>query len=175
MKNARIEEQKDAAPPPSTGPRRQVGALCWRRHGKGIEVLLITSRETGRWVIPKGGLIAGIDAPGSARQEAWEEAGVEGALSLSEPLGCFDYDKLNRRLDQAEPCRVDVYPIRVDRVVHDFPEREERRRKWFSPAKAAARVAEPALRQLLQDLAEDPSRLVPTATEAESAPEPPAP
>lgn len=162
--NVRVEK-KSETPPAAAGPRRQVGALCWRRHGKGIEVLLITSRETGRWVIPKGGLIAGTDAPGSARQEAWEEAGVEGNLSRAEPLGCFDYDKLNRRRDLAELCRVDVYPIRVDRVVHDFPEREERRRKWFSPAKAATRVAEPALRQLLEDLAEDPSRLLPHAEE----------
>lgn len=142
------------------GPEKnQVGALCWRTHPHGIQVLLITSRETGRWVIPKGGLIAGMDGPGSARQEAWEEAGVQGHLTGSEALGCFDYDKLNRKRQEAQRCRVQVFPLRVDRLVAEFPEKGERRRKWFAMGKAAVHVAEPELRGLLAALAEDPSPL----------------
>lgn len=154
-----------AAPEPSpSGPaggceRTQVGALCWRAHGAGVQVLLITSRETGRWVIPKGGLIPGLDAPGSARREAWEEAGVEGHLSAEAALGTFDYDKLNRKRQVAQRCRVQVFPLRVDRLVADFPEWAERRRKWFKVAKAAGLVDEPELRGLLERLAEDPAAL----------------
>ena len=137
----------------------QVGALCWRNHGKGVQVLLITSRDTGRWVIPKGGIVAGKDAGGSARLEAWEEAGVEGHLSSAAPLGAFDYDKMLRNRQEALRCQVMVFPLRVDRLLAKFPEKAQRRRKWFRPAKAAAQVMEPALRALLEALALDASPL----------------
>ena len=136
----------------------QVGALCWRRHRKGVQVLLITSRETGRWVIPKGGIISGKDAGASAALEAWEEAGVQGQLS-TEVLGSFDYDKLFRKRHEALRCEVQVFPLHVERLVAKFPERGQRRRKWFKPAKAAVQVMEPALRALLAALAEDASPL----------------
>jgi len=137
----------------------QVGALCWRNHGKGVQVLLITSRDTGRWVIPKGGIVAGKDAGGSARLEAWEEAGVEGHLSSGGALGAFDYDKMLHKRRQALRCQVMVFPLRVDRLLSKFPEKAQRRRKWFRPAKAAAQVMEPALRALLEALALDSSVL----------------
>ena len=143
----------------------QVGALCWRRHGKGIQVLLITSRDTGRWVIPKGGIVVGKSAGGSARLEAWEEAGVEGHLSAPAALGSFDYDKMLRNRSEALRCEVQVFQLRVDRLLAKFPEKDQRRRKWFKPAKAAAQVMEPALRALLEALAEDAgplTGLVPT-------------
>ena len=137
----------------------QVGALCWRNHGKGVQVLLITSRDTGRWVIPKGGIVAGKDAGGSARLEAWEEAGVEGHLSSDMALGAFDYDKMLHKRQEALRCQVMVFPLRVDQLLDKFPEKNQRRRKWFTPAKAAAQVMEPALRALLEALALDASPL----------------
>jgi 8-oxo-dGTP pyrophosphatase MutT (NUDIX family) len=145
------------AAPPERPPanKAQVGALCWRTHKRGVQVLLITSRETGRWVIPKGGLVAGLDAAASAKQEAWEEAGVVGHMSGADPLGCFDYDKLNRKRQIAQPCRVAVYPLKVEALEADFPERGERRRKWFGMARAATLVEEPTLRSLLEILAAD--------------------
>lgn len=162
--NANVSPEVGAVDPQSprltTAPgKAQVGALCWRKHGSGVQVLLITSRETRRWVIPKGGLITGLDAGASARQEAWEEAGVEGHLSSAEVLGCFDYDKLDRKQQLARRCRVEVYPLRVDRLVSKFPERGERRRKWFKLSRAAVEVDEPDLRRLLLDLDLDPSAL----------------
>ena len=137
----------------------QVGALCWRNHGKSVQVLLITSRDTGRWVIPKGGIVAGKDAGGSAMLEAWEEAGVEGHLSSGGALGSFDYDKMFHKRQEALRCQVMVFPLRVDRLLAKFPEKDQRRRKWFKPAKAATQVMEPALRALLETLAEDASPL----------------
>jgi len=128
-------------------PRNQIGALCWRRHGKGHEVLLITSRDTGRWIIPKGWLIDGLTAAGSALREAWEEAGIEGAADDS-ALGFFAYRK---GLDQnrAVPCVVEVFALKVDRLTDRYPEKGQRRRKWFRPEKAARKVDEPDLRQLI--------------------------
>ncbi|TMV51704.1 NUDIX hydrolase, partial [Thioclava sp. BHET1] len=68
--------------------RLQVAALCFRGGGAATEVLLITSRDTGRWVVPKGWPMRGLDAAGAARQEAWEEAGVMGRIA-AEPVGRF--------------------------------------------------------------------------------------
>ncbi|GAB4390710.1 NUDIX hydrolase [Albidovulum sp.] len=128
--------------------RRQDAGLCYRiRPGRGAEVLLITSRGSGRWVIPKGWPMKGRTAAECALREAFEEAGVEGRVG-AEPLGLFGYDK---RLDDGrfQPCIVSVHPIRVTRLRGDFPEKEQRRRRWFSPAKAAGKVAEPGLRAIL--------------------------
>jgi 8-oxo-dGTP pyrophosphatase MutT (NUDIX family) len=129
------------------GPRTQFGALCWRMHRGRVEVLLITSRETGRWVIPKGWPIVGKSPEASAAQEAWEEAGVTGE-SAGPALGLYAYDK-TRKSREALPCVVQVYPLRVERLAKQFPERKERRRRWFAAEKAAKLVAEPELRALL--------------------------
>lgn len=134
--------------------RSQYGAVCWRRIGARLEVLLITSRETRRWVIPKGWPISGLEPEASAAQEAYEEAGVEGSPAPT-CIGCYAYDKtLDRLSDEPSslPCVVAVYPLQVKTLRDRFPERGQRRRKWFSPKKAARRVAEPELQDLLAGL-----------------------
>jgi 8-oxo-dGTP pyrophosphatase MutT (NUDIX family) len=132
-------------------PQPQFAALCWRMRRDKPEVLLITSRDTGRWVIPKGWQVAGKDGAASAAQEAWEEAGVTGAVG-TEPLGRYGYDKVLTP-DMHLPCAVSVYALRVAALARKFPERGERRRKWFTAEKAARKVAEPDLRILLQAVA----------------------
>ena len=139
--------------------RNQIGALCWRPHGTGHEVLLITSRDTGRWIIPKGWLVpvAATTSPptttpaDTAAREAWEEAGIEGSPE-EEALGYFAYRK---GLDEgrAIPCVVEVFALKVDRLTDRYPEKGERRRKWFRPEKAAKKVDEPDLRQLILSFA----------------------
>ncbi len=142
----------------ATAPARtQCGAVCWRMHRGHIEVLLITSRDTGRWVIPKGWPIDGLDLAASAEREAWEEAGVRGHL-LADPIGLYGYDKALGPTASV-PCAVSVYALRVAELAPKFPERKQRRRKWFSAAKASRKVAEPDLRALFQSLAEAPDRL----------------
>lgn len=141
------------------GPRSQFGALCWRMHRGRAEVLLITSRDTGRWVIPKGWPMEGKSAAQSAAQEAWEEAGVKGAPG-QEALGLYAYAKA-RKTKEALPCVVTVFPLRVEGLAARFPERKERRRRWFGADRAARLVAEPELRALLQGIADDPSILSP--------------
>ena len=128
----------------------QFGALCWRMHRGQVEVLLITSRDTGRWVIPKGWAIDGLSPALSAAREAWEEAGVEGEVSAT-GLGQFRYDKVLRP-SEFIPCEVQVFGLRVARLAERFPERKQRRRKWFNAETAARKVNEPQLRALLAAL-----------------------
>ncbi len=148
-------------------PRAQFAALCWRAGKAGAEVLLISSRETGRWVIPKGWPMDGRLAHEAAEIEAWEEAGVKGRIGDAK-LGHFTYDKtLNRdtKHECSQPCVVDVFPLQVEKLATDFPEQRQRRRKWFAPEKAARRVAEAELKALLAAFA-------PELPEGGAAPEP---
>lgn len=130
--------------------RRQNAALCWRMHRGKIEVLLITSRDTGRWVIPKGWPMDNRSASEAAAIEAWEEAGVTGAVS-DQDLGLFGYEKILQPTTSVQ-CLVRVFPLRVANLADKFPERKQRRRKWFTVEKAAKKVAEPELRRLLNGL-----------------------
>lgn len=125
----------------------QNGALCWRMHRDRVEVLLITSRDTGRWVIPKGWPIEGMGSAEAAAREAWEEAGVEGQVA-TECSGLFSYVK-RFGAHAGIPCVVAVHALRVRALARAFPERNQRRRKWFSLADAARKVAEPELKALL--------------------------
>lgn len=127
---------------------RQVAALVWRQAEDDIEVLLVTSRISGHWLLPKGWHIEGKSAAGSALQEAYEEAGVQGE-SGEKPIGAFDYRKIRKR-GAALDCTVDVFAVRVRRLLGDWPEKPQRRRAWFTLSEAAERVAEPDLGRFLQ-------------------------
>ena len=128
--------------------RTQFAALPWRETpGRGLEILLITSRETGRWVVPKGWPIKGLSPGFAALREAFEEAGVEGYAAL-EAMGSYGYDK-RLATGQLQPVRVEVFPMQVS-VEHDqWPEKHQREKLWSSPAIAAAMVDEPELGQLI--------------------------
>ncbi len=115
----------------------------------------MTSRDSGRWVIPKGWPINGLSPSGSAAQEAWEEGGVRGKVRDA-CQGIYDYDKsLDKGTDL--PVSVAVFPIEVAKLADDFPEKGQRKRKWFSPKKAASRVQEPQLKRILRKF--DPKKL----------------
>lgn len=149
-------------PMPNLGPVSpaalgQVAALCWRMKRGKVEVLMVTSRETRRWVIPKGWPMEGLSPEEAAAREAWEEAGVLGRIS-SEALGRFVYDKILRDRS-TRSCCVTVFPMRTEEVKARWPERKERRRKWHGAAEAAGLVAEAGLSELLEAVGEDP-RLV---------------
>lgn len=133
-------------------PRRlQVAALCYDQDGPKKKILLITSRDTGRWILPKGWPIDGLDAAGAAVQEAWEEAGVTTSQEIPEPMGQFTYDKT---MDSGGIATVEahVFAIKVDTLEQEYPESGERSRKWVSPTQAADMVAEPELRELLRNI-----------------------
>jgi 8-oxo-dGTP pyrophosphatase MutT (NUDIX family) len=127
---------------------KQVAALPWRMAKAGhYEVLLITSRETKRWVIPKGWPMEHLKDPNAAKQEAFEEAGVRGVIRRR-PLGTFTYDK-RKKDGSLLPVTVTVYGLRVVTLTPTWPERTQRQRKWFNLAEGAEAVLEPGLKQLI--------------------------
>lgn len=128
----------------------QVGALCYRSAGDATQILLITSRGSGRWVIPKGSLIRGKTAAGSAVQEAWEEGGVRAGATSAEPVGTFAHTKVRKG---GLPVAVDilVYAVEVAQLDDDYPERRQRQRRWFPLDKAAGAVAERDLQAIIRN------------------------
>lgn len=129
---------------------RQVAALPWREGGQGTEVLLISSRETKRWVIPKGWPIPSLSPPDSALREAFEEAGVGGQIARK-PAGHFGYMK--RMKDGTEvSCSVEVFPLEVMVQHREWPEQGQRDARWFKRDEAAAAVDEPGLAAIIRKL-----------------------
>jgi len=122
----------------------QYGVLPYRVDAEGkVEILLITSKERRRWVVPKGNPIPFFLNYESAAREAFEEAGVEGRIAIA-PIGAFRYEK-RRRADGPAAAVVSVYPMLVTRQAANWPERGQRELRWFSQAEAAAAVDEPEL------------------------------
>ncbi|MFO1035196.1 MAG: NUDIX hydrolase [Hyphomicrobiales bacterium] len=132
------------------GGARQVAALCWRKRKGRTEILLITSRETKRWVIPKGWPMPPLKDYNAARREAFEEAGVSGHMSRL-PIGHFTYAKRSKGL--VTDVRVDVYDLEVTREHKSWPEKRERLRHWVLPEEAAFRVNEDELKRLIAGFA----------------------
>ncbi|MFU0506590.1 NUDIX hydrolase [Pseudaminobacter sp. NGMCC 1.201702] len=130
-----------------TPPRVQVAALPWRQREGGIEIMLITSRDTGRWVLPKGWPEAGEQLFESAAREAAEEAGISGEMAHIE-AGRYFYGKV---LDSGmeRRCEVLVFPMEVDHAADDWPEKDERHREWFPAAEASRCVREQDLGELI--------------------------
>jgi 8-oxo-dGTP pyrophosphatase MutT (NUDIX family) len=139
---------KPALTQPPAAARVQVAALCWRRSKKGLRILLITSRDTGRWVIPKGWRMRNRSDPEAAAREAYEEAGLRGIVS-EHSLGLYTYLKTFPG-GQQTPCTVRVFPLEVTERLKSYPETGQRRVKWFPPEKAARKVAEPELSTLIR-------------------------
>lgn len=128
----------------------QVAAVPVRRGTAGaIEVLLVTSRESHRWVIPKGWPWPGLPDHEAAAAEAWEEAGVRGTVAAAQ-IGAFTYDKTSSGV--VLTVDVAVFLLEVAEEAPAWPEMHERQRAWFSPAAAAQAVAEEELKALLSTL-----------------------
>jgi 8-oxo-dGTP pyrophosphatase MutT (NUDIX family) len=121
--------------------------LCYRTKKGEPEILLITARGSGRWIIPKGWPMDAMTPGECARQEAWEEAGVIGEV-FDRALGLFSYQKMIG--GAGLPIVAMVYPVRVESLANDFPEAGQREREWFSPKKAAKQVEEPELARILK-------------------------
>ncbi len=126
--------------------REQSAALAYRRSEQGVEVVLVTSMATRRWVLPKGNIDEGFSAPASAAREAFEEAGVEGDMD-KDAIGSYHYAK--SALKGGELCRVAVFPMEVRRIKDDWPEKELRQREWMTIEDAAAAVSEQELKDLI--------------------------
>jgi len=125
----------------------QYGALPWRRSPEGLRVLLITTRNTRRWIVPKGWPIDGLSPQESAAREAFEEAGVRGKIG-EELLGSFNHRK-QLKSGQMIACRVHIYPLEVDEMHAEWMEKADREIQWCSIEDALAQVSDPALRRLI--------------------------
>jgi len=131
---------------------QQIAALPYRAESDALDapirILLVTSRASRRWVIPKGNVSSGVAPHLAAAAEAEEEAGVLGAICPT-PLGSYRYRK--RRGNGASlMVDVEVFPLAVSRELADWKERDERERRWFSLAEAADAVEEDDLRDLIR-------------------------
>ncbi|MBX9778052.1 MAG: NUDIX hydrolase [Xanthobacteraceae bacterium] len=132
-------------------PQVQCAALPYRRLANAaIEVMLITSRDTGRWVIPKGWQDENLGPQDSAEREAREEGGLVGRIG-ARPIGHYRYRK---RLPDGSsvPCSVEVFPLEVKRQLKSWPERKERHTRWFMLREAAAAVQERELAAMIRSL-----------------------
>lgn len=126
----------------------QYGALPWRYRGDEIQVLLVTSRRTRRWIIPKGWPMDGIKPTMAAAREAKEEAGVQGE-TVERPIGVYRYMKVLRNGTEM-PCRVEVFALQVTKESHDWDEMDARERRWCSVNDAATAVVEPQLKVIIR-------------------------
>lgn len=128
-------------------PRQQFAALPWRNGEAGLEFMLLTSRDTRRWVIPKGWPMKGRKPHMTAALEALQEAGLLGRVE-KKPIGCFLYRK---RLKNGAVllCKVDVFPMRVLRQRKNWPEKNQRLTRWTAQAEAADFVAEAELKEII--------------------------
>lgn len=129
--------------------RLQIAALCHRGEGANREYLLVTSRDTGRWIIPKGWPIRGLKSNETALREAWEEAGVTGSKAANEPVGTYTYDK-RHATGWATPVETLVYSVAVGGLLDEFPESHERKRRWVGAGTAAEMVNEEELKQIFR-------------------------
>ena len=134
---------------PKSELRTQFAALCYRIKRGKVQVLLVTSRRTKRWIVPKGWPMDGRTPAASALQEAWEEGGVRGRAD-GPCLGVYSYEKGQLQTDDLQ-CLAMLYPVQVKSLAKRFPESGQRRRRWVSRKKAARLVAEPELAQLIKD------------------------
>jgi 8-oxo-dGTP pyrophosphatase MutT (NUDIX family) len=139
-----MTDASSSSPPPRLG-RQQVAALCWRENPQ-LEVLLLTSLRTKRWILPKGWPEAGLTLAGSAAREALEEASVTGEIE-AQPIGHYHYIK--EKAGYALPVKVEIFSLKVTRQRRVWAEKGTREILWLPVELAAARVEERSLRSLL--------------------------
>ena len=116
------------------------------------EILLVTTRQTRRWIIPKGWPIKGLRPPRSAAREAFEEAGVRGKVG-TKSLGFFTYEKFLDGNGVRVACEVKVFPLLVTRQSEFWPELEQRMVQWVAPTDALSLIEQPALKALVASFA----------------------
>jgi 8-oxo-dGTP pyrophosphatase MutT (NUDIX family) len=129
----------------------QYGALPFRRcDNSKTEVMLVTSRGTGRWIIPKGWPMKHKAPHVAAAREALEEAGVVGQIG-KQPIGSFSHEKQLKQ-GSVVVCEVHVFPLEVTHQRKTWPEKGKREVQWFSPSKAAKVVQQPVLSKMIRSL-----------------------
>jgi len=147
------DEQGRRIPPGAAETAFQVAALPYRLD-PDLQILLITSRETRRWVLPKGWAMKDRTPAAAAAQEALEEAGLLGEIEET-PVGSYRYQK-GLKTGESVPCDVSVFPMRVTGQLDAWIEQHQRDFQWVSLEEAAGLVAEPDLGDLIRAFASHP-------------------
>jgi 8-oxo-dGTP pyrophosphatase MutT (NUDIX family) len=131
----------------------QTAALPWRctKAGK-FEFLLVTSRSSQRWIIPKGRPMVGKSLAEAATQEAYEEAGVRGKIN-EQSVGSFEHVKQSA-VGGPVTVLVHVYPLAVNRELDTWPEKEQRSRRWFGQSEASKAIESEGLRSVVERFAQ---------------------
>jgi 8-oxo-dGTP pyrophosphatase MutT (NUDIX family) len=133
--------------------RMQYGVLPYRfSQDAALEILLVTTRGTRRWIVPKGWPIKGLSPAKSAAREAFEEAGVTGRIG-AKPIGFFAYDKLLDEAGGTTMCEVKIYPLLVKRQSHVWPESHQRTTQWVEASRAIAMIKESGLKKIVASFA----------------------
>ncbi|WP_131193741.1 NUDIX hydrolase [Lichenihabitans psoromatis] len=148
---------------PKGSLHRQYGAVPFRFDQDGfLEVMLVTSRDTGRWIVPKGWPIAKLKPRQVAAREAWEEAGLKGRIVGTKALGRFRYMKA---IEDEQPieCELTLFALQVSKQSKSWPERRQRKTEWFGVDAAIALASDPGLRKILMDLPASLMRMLSTA------------
>jgi 8-oxo-dGTP pyrophosphatase MutT (NUDIX family) len=114
---------------------RQSGAMPYCVIDGRIVFLLVTTRRTGRWIFPKGGIVQDMTPWDSAAKEALEEAGVSGTIGTT-PIGTY-YTS-----DKGQIVPVDLYPLEVEQQFDSWKEMDQRLRHWALPAEAQRLIAD---------------------------------
>ncbi len=128
--------------------RAQYGALPWRR-SQGLEIMLVSTRGTRRWILPKGWPMKGRKPHAAAAREALEEAGIVGKVG-KEPIGVYRYIKRGKN-GATLPCEVTIFPLEVATERKNWLEKKERIRRWFSVPDAAQAVQESGLSEIIRE------------------------
>ncbi|HEY7979312.1 MAG TPA: NUDIX hydrolase [Rhizomicrobium sp.] len=139
------------AVPAKKAASAQYAALPYRETANGLEFLLITTRRTRRWIVPKGWPMDGRAPHAAAAREALEEAGVSGETG-DKPIGSYRYFK-ERKTGELVPCKVDVFALKVKMQRKNWAEKDARELRWCLLSEALTCVGEPGLRQIIRRFA----------------------
>jgi 8-oxo-dGTP pyrophosphatase MutT (NUDIX family) len=143
--------------------RVQYAALPYRTDEEAVEILLVTSLGTKRWIIPKGWPMNGREPHEAAAREALEEAGVVGTVG-AEAIGTYSYEK-RRKSGARVPCNVEVFPLDVGTQRKRWREKGRREVKWLPVEEAAKTVSDAGLGELILAWSRRRRAAEPAATE----------
>jgi 8-oxo-dGTP pyrophosphatase MutT (NUDIX family) len=122
----------------------QSAVIPYRITKKGLEILLITSLKRKHWIVPKGYIEFNLTPFESAKKEAYEEAGVIGSNETFE-MGVFNMVK------PIGVCNIKVYTMEVYEMLEDYPEKNDRKRKWFTPEEASEEISIPEIGEMIKE------------------------
>lgn len=125
---------------PESKPTHGGGVLVKKIDNKNL-VLIVGSKKTGEWVLPKGHIDAGENADETAVREVLEETGYKGSITSyigETPRYTFNGESILVAYYLMSPLNEEPYPA------------EERKKEWVEIDKAIEMVKNEDLKGLLR-------------------------